>query len=197
MSACQPFQVAFITGMSNPESWHLSPQQQAFIGCLGLQKAEINRLNFPYCAGSKPFKKTNIVRASVENIKMFVFCRGERYQQEYAPSVKALFDRAEHTLFLSGSCGLALLSNLKLPASYWEKISVFAYGPVSIHQPPCNTLIVQGEKDWISRLFVKQADHSVPGGHMSYLQAQQVSDLCQQYIAKIKRELGIESCVNV
>lgn len=191
MSNTASFQVAFITGMSNPNSWHLSPDQKNFIEQLNLNREEINLLNFPYNAGSKPFKKINIIRASYENAKIFCFSYLKGYQKKYVPSIRALLDRTEYTLFLSGSCGLHLLSKLELPEGYWGKIRVFSYGPVSMCKPPCNVLSVQGEKDRISRFFLKKVDYIVPGGHMSYMEEKQVVDICQAYIDNMKIELGI------
>ncbi|WP_158658169.1 hypothetical protein [Agarilytica rhodophyticola] len=184
-------QVAFITGKSNPKSWCLSPPQKKFINSLGLKKEEISLLNFPYCKSSETFKPVNIVQASYENIKIFCFSQTKVYRQKYLSSVREFLDNTSYTLLISGSCGLELLSNLRLPKSYQNKIHIFAYGPVSIKMPPANSILVQGEKDWISRIFFKEVDFLVPGGHMSYMDQEEVIDICRQYILKTKSELGI------
>ena len=186
-----PFRVIFITGQSNPLSWTLSPVQQDFLNDLGLSADEIYLLNFPYQDGSHQYSKINILLASYHNVKNYWQSRSKSFKQKYQQDVIRLVSEAQHTLFIAGSCGLELLNNLFLPQTCLNKLSIFAFGPVSRSYPNTNTLLVQGERDWISRFFFRSVDCRVPCSHMSYLNEPKVREACILCIADIRDSLNI------
>ncbi|MEG1124991.1 MAG: hypothetical protein RSE62_22980, partial [Citrobacter sp.] len=90
---------------------------------------------------------------------------------------------ASHTLLLSGSCGLELFNQLHLLPEWLARVSVFAFGPVAGRRPDCHHLLVQGDQDWISRCWFRQADQRIACSHMNYLEQPQLAALCRRFIA--------------
>ena len=182
MNGPPPFRVAFVTGMSNPDSWNLSPLQHRFIKSFAFPDTCIYPLNFPYTACAHPYRPTPILRASARNAWMFFFSMQRRFREKYHSSVSNFLSESRHTILLAGSSGLELLNNLRLPAEILQRISVFAYGPVSRRLPLCRRVLVQGTRDWYSRLFHSEVDYRVSCGHMNYLENDEVKTLCARFI---------------
>ncbi len=92
-----------------------------------------------------------------------------------------------HAVLLAGGCGLELLSNLHLRAEVLQRISVFAYGPVTRCAPACaHLLTVIGDADWISCLGHGSATVRVPAGHLDYLQCTELLTLVQRFVAEVE-----------
>lgn len=181
MSARLPFQAAFLTGRSDPRRCALSPLQRRFVDRLELPRGAAVPLNFPYEPGP-PYGETPLLLASFHNARIYLEARRPGFAERHAGPVRALLGRAEHTVFLAGSCGLELLAGLRLEPEVLERVSVFAYGPVARAPAGCRVLTVQGERDAISRWWLRKADHRVPCGHMDYLSCPEVLTLCREFI---------------
>lgn len=166
-----PLQVAFLTGQSNPPIAALSPSQAAFLAELPVPEEGRVALNFPYPLASpqRPFMPTPLLIASLRNAWQYFASRRPGFPEHHRPAVEALLERADHTLFLAGSCGLELFNNLMLPVSTLRRVTVFAYGPVARRRPDCDCLLVQGRRDCISRSYFRRVDVRVDSGHMDYL----------------------------
>lgn len=176
--------VAFITGRSRPDCWLLSPQQTAFLEKLNLQTEQAIGMNFPW--QSMPaggYRDAGLFRASVNNAREYLCSRQSDFIRRYQPSALAFFERAERTLLLCGSCGLELFNNLHLPAEVLSRVSLFAYGPVARRRPACRHLLVQGDRDYISRLWFSQVDIRIKSGHMDYLTRPVLPELCRRFMA--------------
>lgn len=178
-------QIAFITGRSRPDCWLLSPQQLAFLKQLDLALVPSVKVNFPWQdLSARDYQKTGLLCASVNNAREYVRSRQRDFVRRYQPSALRLFERAERTLLLSGSCGLELFNNLRLPEEVLSRIRLFAYGPVARRRPACRHLLVQGQRDAISRLWFSQVDVRIDSGHMDYLTRPDLPELCRQFMAK-------------
>jgi hypothetical protein len=178
-------QIAFITGRSQPDCWLLSPQQSAFLQKLNLMSAQPVKVNFPWQdLPACDYQGTGLLRASVNNAREYLRSRRPDFVRRYQPSALMLFERADRTLLLSGSCGLELFNNLHLPAEILSRISLFAWGPVARRRPACRHLLVQGQQDVISRLWFSQVDVRIDGGHMDYLTRPELPELCRQFMAE-------------
>lgn len=178
-------QVAFITGRSRPDCWRLSPQQTAFLEKLNLPLAQKVGVNFPWQNQSEcHYQDVGLLRGSVNNAREYLGSRHSDFIRRYRPSALALFERAERTLLLSGSCGLEVFNNLHLPAEILMRVSLFAYGPVARKRPGCHHLLVQGDRDHISRLWFSQVDTRIESGHMDYLTRPGLPELCRQFLAE-------------
>ncbi len=182
-----PFQVAFLTGRSDPSSPALSPAQAAFLAKLPLPAAGRVPLNFPYSTGvtARPFTPTPLLVASVRNARQHLASRRPAFAREHRPAVVALLAHAERTLFLAGSCGLELFNNLGLPEDLLRRVTILAYGPVARRRPDCACLLVQGRHDWISRRYFCPADVYVDGGHMDYLAQPAVLALARESVRRL------------
>ncbi|AHG18366.1 hypothetical protein Z042_00920 [Chania multitudinisentens RB-25] len=181
-------QTAFITGRSRPGNVALSPMQRIFIESLSTIGPVT--VNFPWTPQPEPFMTTGLLRASVNNTLEYLNSRRPAFVQRYREAAIELLEAAEHTLLLSGSCGLELFNNLQLPMSLMPRVSIFAYGPVARRRPDCRHLLVQGQQDLISRFWFSQADESIACGHMDYLQCSELVTLCKGFINKIHERNG-------
>ncbi|MDB6078347.1 MAG: hypothetical protein JWO82_2094, partial [Akkermansiaceae bacterium] len=143
--------IAFLTGQSDPASNALSEDQRAFLDRLSFLPDEKFARNFPYRSVPRPFRKIPLLTASLNNSLQYLRSRQPRFAATHRDEIIRTFSPYDRVIFLAGSCGLELFSNLHLPADFTAKAHVFAYGPVSRNLPRCATLWrVQGSGDRIS-----------------------------------------------
>lgn len=173
--------VAFLTGRSDPGSNALSPAQRGFMERSPVPAGQWLDRNFPY-AECGAWRETPLLRASVNNSLEYLLSRRERFRQRYRTSFMETFAGDAPVILLTGSCGLELLVNLRLPCEFLERLHVFAYGPVSRSTPDCATLqLVQGNQDMISRWWHSWVDHRIACGHMDYLDSPEMMALFSEF----------------
>lgn len=177
------WQVAFLTGQSDPRRCALSTVQQTFAE--RLEAAHVVPHNFPYDAATPPFAPTPLLRASVNNATQYWASRTRSFRARHRPAVEGMLDGAERTVLLTGSCGLELFNNLALPRTLLERVVVFAYGPVARRRPDCEAVLVQGHRDVVSRCWFRHADLQVDAGHMDYLASDTVVAHCRTLLARL------------
>jgi hypothetical protein len=180
MTARRPLLVAILTGQSDPRRWALSPEQERFLDGLSLPEEATVRLNFPYLPDSPPHCETPLLRASRNNIVCYFASR--RIPVADQAGVIRLLERAERTVFLTGSCGLELYNNLKQSPEEAARTEVFAYGPFARRRPSCRHVLVQGRRDWVSRRRFREVDHLIDCGHLDYLSHPDTLRLCREFI---------------
>ncbi len=190
-----PLQIAFLTGQSNPGNAALSPLQTAFLEALPVPTEWKVQVNFPYPDIPQTFRRTPLPIASLHNLSLYFRSRLPSFAATYRPVVLAQIDRAERTLFLAGSSGLELLTNLHLPSPALARLHVFAYGPVARRLPCCDAHFVQG-RDLISRLFFhvgvpKSQIARVDCDHLDYLRDPTVLALCTAFLNQVKAAGGL------
>lgn len=183
-------QIAFITGRSRPDNSALSPAQDAFLQNLLSQQITPVAVNFPWAPSGKGFQSTGILRASLNNAREYLCSRGPSFTARYQKMAINLLGMADHTLLLSGSCGLELFNNLQIPETLMPRVSVFAYGPVARRRPACRHMLVQGGQDRISRLWFTQVDARIPCRHMDYLTRPELAALCRRFLDDIYQRQG-------
>ncbi len=166
-----PFQVAFLTGQSDPRSCELSLPQAAFLAALPALRESQVPVNFPYDPATPPARAISLPRASWHNVRQFLAARRLGWAERHRPPVRALLARAERSLFLAGSCGIELLAALRLDPAELARIAVLALGPVARQgEWPFALTVAQGRRDWISRLgWPGPVHHRTPGSHLGYL----------------------------
>lgn len=180
-------QIAFITGRSDPNNCLLSPIQSAFIQRLAAPGRRLVMHNFPYVDnGQTVYRIQSLPKASYYNAREYLNSRQNGFAARYHSSVYSLLEQAVHTVFLAGSCGLELFNNLKLPTDLLSNVSVFAYGPVARIRPNVQHQLVQGQRDFISKLWFRQADIYVAGGHLDYLSHPEVFAHCEAFIRLVE-----------
>jgi hypothetical protein len=183
-------QVAFLTGQSDAPRCALSPVQRAFLDALPLPASAKLPLNFPYDAGTAPWRHVPLIAASVSNARLYMASRRPDFAARHAPDVLRVLARAPRTLILAGSAGLEILVNLRLPREALERVHVLAYGPVARRLPDCACVLVQGRRDWVSRWWFPAVDHRVECTHLDYLESPEVMALCVQTLRRMtEREL--------
>lgn len=178
------WQVAFLTGQSDPPRCALSDSQQRFIAAVAPDRAV--PLNFPYDPQGGEFRPTPLLRASCNNAHQYWASRRIAFRREHRAGVERLLARSERSLLLVGSCGLELFNNLHLPIDLLDRIAVFAYGPVARRRPDCTARLVQGRRDWLSRCWFRTADAQVDAGHMDYLVHDTVLAQCRDWFAHVQ-----------
>ncbi|PPT96782.1 hypothetical protein XaraCFBP7407_08080 [Xanthomonas arboricola pv. arracaciae] len=184
-------QIAFLTGQSDPESCALSMQQQHFLQQLQGPGRRLIDCNYPYRSASPPHQHMPLWRASVSNAHQYLAARAARVADADRTRVVALLEQAPTTVLLAGSCGLQLLTALRLPQVLRTRLAVFAYGPVCNAPATFGQLrVVQGNGDWISRaLFAGAPDLTPACGHLHYLRDAAVLAECQAFIAQVEQAL--------
>lgn len=189
-----PLQIAYITGRSRPGYAQLSPVQSAFINQLARPERRLIRLNFPYfChADNTPgIRPARLLTASFNNSRDYYTSRYHSFQQRYQSSVAELLAQAKNTVLLAGSCGLELFNNLHLPGELMPSTTLIAYGAVARKRPACRHILIQGDRDWLSKIYFRSVDYKVSCGHMNYLSSPEVFAICERYIAHIDLSEGI------
>lgn len=143
--------------------------------------------NFPYVDnGDAVYRAQSLPKASYYNAREYLNSRQDGFVVKYRSSVHSLLKQADHTVFLAGSCGLELFNNLKLPTDLLSNVSVFAYGPVARSRPGVHHQLVQGRRDFISKLWFLQADIYVANGHLDYLSHPELFAHCEAFIRLVE-----------
>lgn len=178
--------IAFITGLSDLGNNSLSPEQTSFLK--SLQTHEENKIycNFPYTETKKHYKKTNIILASFSNSLQYFLSRTKLLDKN-TEQLKKMLKENDKVLLLSGSCGLELLNNMKFSKEEKQKLHIIAYGAVARKIPDFVYLtLVQGDKDWIARLWIHVYDIKIKANHMNYLQSNELVNFVNNYIEKME-----------
>ena len=181
-------QVMLLTGQSDPTSCALSPVQRAFLDALPLPAADKVPLNFPYADDTAAWRPVWLLLASARHVRQYTASQRPAFVARHRDGLRARLERAERTLILAGSLGLELLINLQLPREALDRLHVFAYGPVARQRLDCDCLLVQGRRDWISRLWFPAVDRRVDCGHMDYLESPEVLALCVDVVRRLAAE---------
>lgn len=180
--------VAFFTGQSDPRTNALSPAQRSFLQRSPVLPDQWLKTNFPYRPAME-WSEPHLVRASFNNALQYLGSRFTKFEKTYRPPFMEAFPGEGKILLLAGSCGLELLTNLRLPETVLQRLHVFAYGPVSRSLPSCASLItVQGRRDVISRWWHRRVDHVVSCGHMNYLETEETLRLFSAFYRQVEGE---------
>ena len=141
--------------------------------------------NFPYDPRTRPQREIPLAIASLNNVRQYAASQFPAFRRRYRGPVLAMLARAEHTVFLAGSCGIELLRNLRLEDDVLRRVHVFAYGPVAGDVPSCARFLIGSRGDRISRLFFPVPDAFVDAGHMGYLGDPELARHCRAFIAAV------------
>lgn len=179
-------QIAFLTGRSDPRRCALTPQQAAFLQQLAAPARTLVPRNFPYAADTLPWRPVPLWRASWNNLREHLASRRSTFVARYRPALAAMLRQAPHTVVLAGSCGLSLWLSLATP-ELAARASVIAFGAVTRRRPSGELLLLQGQRDWLSRWFGGRIAPRVPAGHLDYLACPSVLAHCRAFIVEIER----------
>ncbi len=182
--------IAFFTGQSRPGCCALSPEQAWFLEQLAEDGRELVRLNFPYREDSAAFQDVSLVTASWRNGLGYLASRRAEFAKRHRAEVSALIAKAEDVWFLAGSSGLELFNNLGLDEAEERKCRLICYGPVARRRPRfARALIVQGTRDWLSRVYFRGERPVLRCGHMGYLRDPGFLALCRAQLSNSSHSL--------
>jgi len=184
----EPFGAAIITGHSVPGCTGLSAVQLEFQRLSLVPPDRWLGCNFPYME-SDPFPSSvPLLRASFNNLAHYLASRKPGFPAVYRDPVHRVLDRFDQILLVAGSCGLELFNNLGLPGEIRSRIHLFAYGPVSRSLPEVASFrLVQGDRDWISRIHHRRVPHRIPCGHLGYLEHPETLRLFNEFYLGLER----------
>lgn len=191
-----PVKIAFLTGLSNPNSNALSTTQKTFLSRLDYCEAAKVYQNFPYINTSASIEKATtfvpeIITTSFANIKQYFQASSQAFSTAARSHLTQLAASTKYLILLVGSCGLEIL-NHALTADIRKKLlHVFAYGPVARHLPDVSHTLIQGSRDYISQTFFRPKNipnlkiipslKVIPNlGHLAYLENDLVFDAINQ-----------------
>lgn len=189
------FKIVVVSGLSNPLSCELTPAQASLIALPELPSESVVTRNFPFCdqidaddsilssyARKKPHQ-ASLIRASYSNGLQFIRTWSAEYHRNAIPHWNALLHSVDHLLVISGSCGIQLLTSCKQLQGTFNKVHLLALGPVGLLRPTFPTVLLQGNRDWLSRAFFRSPDTIVHGvGHMDYWEHPQVREIAIQWL---------------
>ena len=180
-----PLRIAIVTGLSNPLSCSLSPEQRSLLEDTAENKSFAVLWNFPFIPDSVPDRAVSLLQASIANGAQFLRCATKSYRQLAAPHWEAITESTGKLFVVAGSCGFQLINTWPVVQKYadCDRIQAIALGPVGIGRARFPVTIVQGSRDWISRSCIQRADHLVKGvGHLDYWKDIQVREIVQRWL---------------
>ena len=140
--------------------------------------------NFPYISDSE--KGTNeppILIACWNNFLQFAFASRPRYRRAVRQHWSVFSRSAREFVIITFSCGLEIINQCLTAEQPWEKMHIFALGPVAWHIPPVPHTIIQGTHDYYSGWFFRNPHVTLANtGHMDYLKNDRVPQLINQYL---------------
>ncbi|HEY9627839.1 MAG TPA: hypothetical protein V6C84_11100 [Coleofasciculaceae cyanobacterium] len=173
-----PLKVAFLTGLSNPESCSLSRTYQQFMSELRCPEDWKVYLNFPYLPSAEDEENVSLLDASLSNFRQFLGAKSPSYRESAQRHLTSLCASADALFLVVGSCGLEILNQAWTEAIAPDRVNVVALGPVARQPPVASCMLIQGTQDYISRLFFRTVDVRLPDvGHMDYVTDRRVFDL--------------------
>jgi hypothetical protein len=173
------YKIAFLTGLSNPESCALSKIQKQFMTKLESPETYKIYLNFPYIP-SIGEENEPLWRASLHNTQQFFSI--PTHQRLARRHLEELAKAANHLIFITGSCGLEIL-NVSLSEEVANKtLHVYALGPVAWQKSTYSCTLIQGSSDYISKLFFRKVDFQPNDvNHMNYLESIEVFEFINRH----------------
>ncbi|AJQ97698.1 hypothetical protein [Gynuella sunshinyii] len=181
--------IAFLTGQPHLDSCSLSQDQQQFAQQLIRRGVHLEPLNFPYREGMKPYRQQSPVATALTLSWQYLRSRTQQFSDNYSACLRDLINKHPRTLFLAGHCGLEFLNNIELPESCHHRIHVLAYGPIARCRLNYPTMLVQGRRDWISKIFFSDTDFQIQCGVSDYLRSPELLQLARLKIDKLLQDI--------
>lgn len=184
----QQRRVGFVSGLSDPTSSALTLDQVALLRALPVRSIEVLDRNFPFTPdGREVAREVSTCWASLMNGWQFWRLRSQRFCEVTQRHWDNLFSQTSHVFLISLSCGLEFIRHGLERSTHRPKLHVIALGPVCRALPDCGLTIIQGERDWLSKYYVRRNDYSIEGlGHLGYTTHPKVLEIiCQVLLNNI------------
>ncbi len=178
-----PSKVVLLSGLSDPATCALSESQRRFLGSLRVPEPSKIYWNFPYIPDAREWRRPPLWLASVRNTQQFALASRPAYRDAARRHWRALADSAGELLVITLSCGLEIVNQCLDPGVIGPPVRVIALGPVAHGLPPVPCTLVQGARDYVSKLFFRKNHASITGvGHMNYLESPEVAEIVDRHL---------------
>jgi hypothetical protein len=178
--------VAVMSGLSDPTTCALSAIQRRFMAAVQVHEEWKVYWNFPYVPCDRERRDPPLWLASVRNGWQYLLASSPDYRAAARRHWRALAESAERLVVVTLSCGLEILNHVLGPEDERKPLDVIALGPVASGPPRAPTTLVQGTADYVSRLFFRRRDVSLPGvQHLEYFPHPQVLELTNRRLRHV------------
>lgn len=190
-----PVKIAVVTGLSDVRHCELAEDQRLLLESIDVPSEWKVMRNFPFVAARVGTRRSSLLRASLANGYQFLNAR--RLMTSAAPHWRALFASTDRLLLLVGSCGYQFVADALRFNPGGTAVQVLSLGPVGFRRARrMDSCVVQGEGDWISRLFVATADVRLRGvGHMDYWGHEQVREVVRDWVRRKTSESSASAAI--
>jgi len=170
-----PLVAAWLSGQPAHSHSHLAPEQVELLDDLAAAGWAVVPAGLPFndAAGCPPCRPVPLVVAAARSTGQYRAARaGGPFAVAVARHLQPLVDATARTLLVVvGSAGAQLLTgawaHLQVPPGF--DLRVIALGPVGPLPAQARTVVVQGERDLVSRWgYPGRPDVVVPGRHLGY-----------------------------
>lgn len=169
-----PVKVVLLSGLSDPATCALTRPQRDFLAALSVPEEWKLYWNFPYLP-SPEWRGVPLWLASLRNARLFLTLSRRPCRAAVRRHWLALVESTERLVVVTLSCGLEIVRQCLGPTPAPRPLDVVALGPVAWTTPPVSCTLIQGTRDYLSKLFFRKATIVVPAvGHMDYLHSPQV-----------------------
>ncbi len=178
------FKIVIVTGLSDPNSCHLTKTQLSLITLPGLPPDSVVTENFPFVQHHiDTMTGRSLVQASLANGLQFCRTWTAAYRNLAAVHWASLLHSVDHLFVVAGSCGIQLVTSCPTLQRAPDKVHLFALGPVGTRRPLFPTVLLQGRRDWLSKIFFPRPDLIVDRvGHLDYWENSQVREFVDQWL---------------
>jgi hypothetical protein len=178
------FKIVIVTGLSDPNSCRLTEAQLSLINLPALPPDSVVTENFPFVQQPEgSMSSRSLAQASLANGLQFFRTWTAGYRNLAAVHWASLLQSVDHLLVVAGSCGIQLVTSCPAIQQAADKVRLLALGPVGTRQPRLSTVLVQGQRDWLSRSFFPRPDLIVARvGHLDYWENSLVRELVDQWL---------------
>lgn len=175
-----------MSGLSDPTTCALSAIQRRFMAAVEAPEGWKVYWNFPYVPCDRERRDPPLWLASVRNGWQYLLASTPEYRAAARRHWRALADSAEHLVVVTLSCGLEILNHVLGPEDEGRSLAVIALGPVGSGRLRVPATLVQGTADYVSRLFFRRRDVSLPGvQHLEYFPHPRVLELTNRRVRHV------------
>jgi hypothetical protein len=172
-----------VTGLSRPSSCCLSKAQRELLQLPELEGQCVVPWNFPFIPTFDVTPPVNILQASVANGTQMALSMTNSYRVLANRHWDSLMQSTSRLLLITGSCGLQLVNSWTALSAHADQVEILALGPVAIARSCVPTTVVQGSRDYISRLWFSRPEIVVNGvGHMDYWSNRDVKEIAATWL---------------
>lgn len=160
--------LAWVSGLSNPRTCRLPAERIEFMQQIRQPDWRMLPMNFPYQpALDLVAANSGLLAASLHNGRQFAQDSFGWRRRELQANWRPIVESCDQLVIIAISCGMQLL--LDAGIDRLANVSLISLGPVGWRRPECPHILVQGDYDYISRLFYRDDVVRIARqGHLNY-----------------------------